>query len=637
MVNPVQNAGKQYFVLAYAQHEGEEHRDLVAGGVVVKPGGEGDLVEGNIDFTENFQCHGEASSGGCKQLHAHAVERVRVRLMDADGKVNVFWRRFHPMVTDGPGEATPGHPFEQQAAHGVKLSVEVREVVADAAAAPAAEGKALQDPAKLSAIDVQRLQQEVQRGMASTAERMKLRNDLSKFEDLELAAAMEQIAASAARLAELPDQERVKAAVAESQRAAREILGGLQAEARALTAKPTTAQDVQAFHARVDQARQAVRGVFAPITAIEREMAQLLELQDAVRALDGALTGLRDRMTEQQRALPTLDFASLPIDPLRARAADILARSKQPQALAQLAALTAEVEALRPELAAAEQDGQRRVKREQQVALGFQLQAQRVELWRTDPETARQALVDFVEAATMFPGLPLAYFSRKAAALGAELSAQLGELGALAYHRPEDQAKLAAELAKLAPVEGFLREVEAAAERIVAKVGTQRQQVEVRGLRVEVPHAWAKVLAVHGDGTLTARVRVHNEADRPVRVEVLAGGQVQSSLVLSALGRMASVDLRLPVGELSFRLSGVGAEQGVGRAGERAALLDVAVQTLPLPLVDAVGAMRHAAPYMYTAQPEQPATQTDALVEGPGAVYATLMLPGLEARKAERA
>src|SRR5262245_29542794 len=109
--------GPNYHVVAYVTREGEgaAEADVVAHGKLAKPaapdkGFAGDAVKGVLSRVASFECHGEVDA--CTETHEHAEERLVVR-MQADRRLGVVWRKYHPLIR--AGAVAPGQPFEHAA------------------------------------------------------------------------------------------------------------------------------------------------------------------------------------------------------------------------------------------------------------------------------------------------------------------------------------------------------------------------------------------------------------------------------------------------------------------------------------------------------------------------------------------
>ncbi len=602
---PQPNAPAQrYYVVTYAKHPGQDEPDVLAEGEVAVPAGngnQGDLVEGVLSQTENFQCDGHGhGTDGCDANHAHAVERVRARLTGADGTVAVVYRKYHPLV--GHGTAEPGKPYEVEC-DGLQVRVEVRKILEQ-------EAEGLTDDS-VSLVTLRQMQQDLAPKVQVTSARMRVRSAFAKMLDTHFEAVKEQIEERAQRYADLPDADAVKAATKEVEAAAQALVDeASQVLTTAIEDPALNDASAKQHAASIDQIAQRFGQIFGPFDVIEQQAQRLIATQAGVRTQLTRIDDLCGRLDDAEAVHKKLGFDNKPLLALAEDLAKLMERTKT-DGLDGLDAIDAEVAAFPDRIAEQGVAIDTAIAAAEAKARVFAARVAAHDLWRASPDEAVAELKTTIASAGAFAEVPLAYWSGRAEALPGELG-QLTDVSGLAYDDRGAEKKLAAAEKELAPVQKLLDALSADMKDVA--VGAYMPVVGVDGAAFVAPTTWGRVEKEYKNGKRDVDVHVINNDARAMKVEVLVGPDqaVQRELVLSERGQRLSMSMAKIEPPVAFRVTAVVPDGGAPPVDGKVTMRAVDVPSADL-VLEREGATHFNLPMNWT--PPQQALGAESVVE----------------------
>jgi hypothetical protein len=618
-------------VVTYARFRNQEEPDVLDQKVLKTPANpaaqvEGDASKALVSKTENHQCNGDASAGGCKECHAYAEERVVSRLVDPE-TVAVTWRKYHPLAARG--RATPGKPFEAEH-DGVQIRVEAREVVDGDAA--------LSTPKSISWLALRGLEAELKAKQGLAKVRSGARETVDAFERGPLQGALDKLEALKQRLADLPTL-RGQPPRAELFRAADEGVRALASQVGDLEAKVLNAADpaplVPGLAAKIAEVTPRLEGPLAPLAALEKEHAAWLTMQGELRQQIDVVDDALARRRDQAKVLPTLDaaLAKLGTDAalakLREGLTTMLEASREddwPWSVDEWRASVREAEGDVARLVG-QLDGAIAAERAQKVA--FDARLQRLRGLSAPGGDEEQRLVAHVEAGGMLAGFATRHFVEALQEALAEVRPRLAEARdlALSYHAPRDAQRLEALEGALAPVNAVL---ERATRDMARRAAGAFPRVAVGPVEVTPPSVWATVTRTHAAGKVDLTVSVRANGPEPMLVALKGpDGKELAQVGLRERGHRVTLRLEGVAPQLAPVVIAASAAGAPLAEGEARALQRIELPAAPIGLAPVVGNARHVLPSTYTASPAQPRGAADVRFELPaGATAALDAIPG---------
>lgn len=579
-----------------------------------------------LGWTKNYQADGSAACEGDTKLYAYAEDRVIPR-MTGDDRVSIVWRRFRPKVA--AGVAQPGKPWEHDdVAAGVKVRVEVRQVVDD--------GKDQVTAKTVSLLAVQRLQVEHAVEVQKQEAKKKLRDAMTEF-DLAHAPHAAEIDRVADELRDLPGQHEVAAVVA----AMRADYAALRASAvdvlrKAVAADPPDARAEAQIDALSAQLPVAVAALLARAEPIRAKASKLVEFQSKLReAAKSCEDAWAKAEAVRKNELPGLDVGGLGVETIAKHVEEALAESRLDTAYGAMAQLEKKRLAVEAELDELLEALNSRIAGERAKKAAFAARVAAVN--GIADGTALVRFQSFLNAGQMFSGFAHAHFSDALDKAWKTVAGKLQPLGAASYHDPAHEAALAKAEAVAAPV---LDVVVAAKAHMVKRnevMGGIYRELEAQKLKFQAPSAWFDTKNVAKDGLVDAVAHVRNNDERPLAVEIHAGGKVAATLVLAGRGVHAAVVLNAIANPVSVKVVGVGERLPVLAPGTKFNVSRVSVEAFSdlacndvLRLTKA-GVTRHVLPAWFVASAGEADAVTSHVVpnDEPGVTYDHLPVPGL--------
>lgn len=579
-----------------------------------------------LGWTKNYQADGSAACEGDTKLYAFAEDRVIPR-MTGDDRVSVVWRRYRPKVASGV--AQPGKPWEHDdVAAGVKVRVEVRQVVDD--------GKDQVTAKTVSLLAVQRLQVEHAIALKLNEERKNLRDGMIEFDlaHAPYAARLDQVAEE---LKDLPGRQEVDAALAAMRSEYAALREAAVAELRrGINAIPVDAQTrvrLDAMRAALPQSMAAIEAKAEPIRAKARALVELqAKLREAAKTCEEVWAKAE---ASKRNELPGLDVGGLGVESIAKHVEEALAESRLDTAYAAMPQLEKKLLAVEAELDELIEALNVRLAAERQKKASFAARVAAVN--GIVDGTALPRFQSFVASGRMFSGFAYPHFAGELEKAWKSVAGKLQPLSADNYHDSAHEASLAKAEAVAAPVFDVVVAAEAHMVRRNAAMGGIYREVEAQGLKFQAPSAWFETKSVAKDGLVDAVAHLRNNAERPMAIEVHAGGKVAATVVLAAKGVHAAVELRGVANPLSVKVVAIGeplrdVESGTSFSATRVAVeafIDAAcndVLRLTKP-----GVTRHVLPAFFIVSPQQPAGNVKLSVpsDAPGVAFDRLPVPGL--------